>query len=100
MLGKIVISVNKNYYFLEINGFSRKTADSTVILDILNKNYGPLINYKKSGNDLVLNFERIVIVIKSIRNINKLGNDDTLFNYVASFKDETLMRLVKIKQKN
>ena len=49
------------------------------------------------GNDLVLNFERIVIVIKSIRNINKLGNDDTLFNYVASFKDETLMRLVKIK---
>ena len=55
MLGKIVISVNKNYYFLEINGFSRKTADSTVILDILNKNYGPLINYKKSGNDLVLN---------------------------------------------
>ena len=97
MLGKIVISVNKNYYFLEINGFSRKTADNTVILDILNKNYGHLINYKKSVNDLVLNFDRIVIVIKSIRNINKLGNDDTLFNYVASFKDETLMRLVKIK---
>ena len=67
MLGKIVISVNKNYYFLEINGFSRKTKDNTVI------------------------------VIKSIRNINKLGNDDTLFNYVASFKDEKLMRLVKIK---
>ena len=37
MLGKIVISVNKNYYFLEINGFSRKTTDNTVILDILNK---------------------------------------------------------------
>lgn len=91
------ISINKNHYTINYNGFSTKTADSNIILTLLNKNYGLLINYAKNGNDLVLKFERITVIIKSIRNICKNGNDDALYNYLNSLGNHDILKLIKAR---
>lgn len=95
MLDKIEISINKNYYTIKYQGFIKRTTDNQTIYKILFKDYGDLISYSKSGNDLILNFSKISIVIKSIRNINKSGNDGTLYNYLASFKNDYILKLIK-----
>lgn len=93
----IEISINKNFYTIRYNGFSKKTADSTIIANLLNKDYGPLISYSKKGNDLILKFQKMIISIKSIRNINKCGNDLALFNYLVSINNPNILKLVKKK---
>ena len=95
MLNKIEISINKNYYTIKYNGFSKKTTNNELINNLLNKDYGHLINYVKTGNDLILNFQRVTIIIKSIRNIKKFGNDQTLYNYLNTLNNEKLLKLVK-----
>lgn len=95
MLDKIEISINKNYYTIKYNNYLKRTTESSNICAILNKDYGPLISYTKKGNDLILNFQKITIVIKSIRNIKKAGNDLTLYDYLSSFKNSQLLKLVK-----
>lgn len=95
MLDKIEISINKNYYTIKYNNYLKRTTESSNICAILNKDYGPLIKYTKKGNDLILNFQKITIVIKSIRNIKKADNDLTLYDYLSSFKNSQLLKLVK-----
>ena len=95
MIDKIEISINKNYYTIKYNGFSKKTTNNELINNLLNKDYGHLISYIKTGNDLILSFQRVTIIIKSIRNIKKPGNDQTLYNYLSTLNDEKLLRLVK-----
>ena len=97
MLDKIEISINKNHYVIKYQGFTKKTTDKEVIHNILFKDYGNLVSYTKNGNDLFLNFQRITIVIKSIRNISKPGNDCTLYNYLSSFNNNDILSLVKRK---
>ena len=93
----IEIIINKNFYTIKYNGFSKKTTDSTIITNILNKDYGPLISYSKKGNDLNLKFQKMIISIKSIRNINKRGNDLALFNYLVSIDNPNILKLIKKK---
>lgn len=93
----IEISINENFYTIRYNGFSKKTTDSTIIANLLNKDYGPLISYSKKGNDFNLKFQKMIISIKSIRNINKRGNDLALFNYLVSINNPNILKLVKKK---
>ena len=88
---KIEISLKENYILIDYNGFNNLEYLKSLLYD----DYGSLENIHKRGNDLVVNFLKCSIIIKSIRNINKFPAGFIILEFLNSIKPSKSLKLIK-----
>ena len=92
---KIEISLKENYIFIDYNGFKRRTNNLEYLKSLLYDNYGSLEDIHKRGNDLIINFPKCSIIIKSIRNINKFQASFIILEFLDSLEVSKSLKLIK-----
>ena len=92
---KIEISLNESYILIDYNGFKRKTNKPEYIKSLLYDDYGSLKDVHKKGNDLWITYSNSIIIIKSIRNINKFKNGFIILEFLNSLEHHTSLKLTK-----
>ena len=92
---KIEISLKENYILIDYNGFKRRTNNLEYLKSLLYDNYGSLEDIHKRGNDLIINFPKCSIIIKSIRNINKFPAGFIILEFLDSLKVNKSLKLIK-----
>lgn len=92
---KIEISLKENYILIDYNGFKRKTNNLEYLKSLLYDNYGSLEDIHKRGNDLIINFPKCSIIIKSIRNINKFQAGFIILEFLDSLGASKSLKLIK-----
>lgn len=92
---KIEISLKENYILIDYNGFKRRTNNLEYLKSLLYDNYGSLEDIHKRGNDLIINFPKCSIIIKSIRNINKFQASFIILEFLDSLEVSKSLKLIK-----
>ncbi len=92
---KIEISLKENYILIDYNGFKRRTNNLEYLKSLLYDNYGYLEDIHKRGNDLIINFPKCSIIIKSIRNINKFQASFIILEFLDSLEASKSLKLIK-----
>lgn len=92
---KIEISLKENYILINYNGYKIKTVDLAYVRSLLYDNYGSLEDIHKRGNDLIINFPKCSIIIKSIRNINKFQASFIILEFLDSLEVSKSLKLIK-----
>jgi len=80
-----------NIISIKYNGITRITNEDSIKY-LLEQDYGTLVNTKKKGNNLYIEFTKVIIVILNIRNIKRYFSNSYISYYIDNLDTKILKR--------